>query len=446
MITAKKAMSKFVILISSILILVFGNFQVRGDVAYTSPSYEKQLPIEIKNGTFYRGGRPIFFSGFTKEVTIVEPSRQGGDWEGSSHRIYSGKIDRELMDEFGFNTYQMWGTFGWHFLNKFFPGYIDAETRKFYEERLQAQKLISKEIVQCASIQDFMLNAWVFNKGYNKIKHLIPLDAFQTNSEWDDFFKFDPSNPVGREYYRADYKEYTRFILENGSNPFIYEILNEPFYHSFSKENLSNFKSWVKSRYTNIENANKQWGSHFKNIEESVTLIEAQKAITDSIEPGLWVEWMDFMSDILSQHLKGFKNDILSVDKRPVSKYFTVQPSGIPNIHHKYSAFDYTKLMEWFDVMTIEYGGLSYGGTQSKEEDDPYALGLNISRVESILNMDLARAIAHGKPVCDNEMACRRLESMVRVPSNNYDLGTSLWEQVIHGISSSLIYTWGSRS
>ena len=35
-------------------------------------------------------------------------SHQGGNWEGSNHRIYSGVLDVELMDEFGVNTYKTW--------------------------------------------------------------------------------------------------------------------------------------------------------------------------------------------------------------------------------------------------------------------------------------------------------------------------------------------------
>ena len=80
---------------------------------------------------------------------------------------------------------------------------------------------------------------------------------------------------------------------------------------------------------------------------------------------------MDFMSDTLSNHLKGFKEDILSADKRSVPKYFNVQPSGIPNLNSMSNVFDYTKLMEWFDVMVIEYGEITYGGGQSAKENDP---------------------------------------------------------------------------
>jgi len=285
---------------------------------------------------------------------------------------------------------------------------------------------------------------WVFEKGYKQIKHLMPIDVFQTTSDWCDFFPFDPSNPIAKEYYSADYKEYTRFMLENGYTPFIYELLNEPYYNSFSKENVSNFRNWIDERYKNIENANKQWGSNFKNTEEVISTVNEKRAMMDKVSQGLWIEWMDFVSDVLSDHLKDFKNDVLSVDKRPVPKYFTVQPHCFDN--NKNTAFDYTKLMDWFDVMTLEYGGPVYGNSQGSKEDNPYSAGLNMDRMQSMLLMDLARAIADGKPVCDDEMASRRIENNIRVTSGDYDLGTSLWEQIMHGISSSLIYTWGSRS
>ena len=115
---------------------------------------------------------------------------------------------------------------------------------------------------------------FLFARGLNKIKHLIPPEAFQTTSEWHDYFRFDPSNSFAREIYETDYKETTKFLLEIGMNPFIYHILNEPYYNSFGKENLLNFRKWIENYYENIDNANKQWGSHFNSIEEAIVLIQ----------------------------------------------------------------------------------------------------------------------------------------------------------------------------
>lgn len=437
-------MVKYVVGIAIILgaALMPAQAQTETKVPVSSPLYKPQLPIVIKNGIFYRGGKPFFISGFTIDL-VRDLNVQGGEWKDSNHRMYSGKVDCELMDEFGLNAYHFWGAWGWFFFNKYFPGALDDETKKFYKEQLELQKEFTDGIGPCASIQDFMLNAWIFDKGYSKVRQLIPAEAFQVNSEWHDFFRFDPANPIGREYYRTDYQEYTSFILKLGSNPFIYELLNEPHYNSFSKENLSLFEQWVKDHYKTIENANLQWGSSFKSMEETISFLKKEQIAVSKREPGLWIEWMKFLSNALSGYLKGFKEDILSVDKRPVPKYFTVQPSGIPNISRT-SAFDYALLMEWFDVMVIEYGGVVYG-EQLAEENNPYAKGANMKRIEQMVNMDLARGLAHGKPLCDNEMACRRSEGL-RVPAHDYDLGTSLWEEVMHGISSTMVYTWGSRS
>ena len=428
------------------IVIIFVNSLSWAEVSYTSALYKNQLPVEIKNGTFYRDGKPVFFLGWHLEE--LNPTRhQGGNWEGSNHRIYSGVLDVELMDEFGVNTYKTWSEGESLFLQgKIFSEKLDNETMQFYKTRQDIKRVFAnQQIGKVVSAQCFTLNS-SFARGLNKIKHLIPPEAFQTTSEWHDYFRFDPSNSFAREIYETDYKETTKFLLEIGMNPFIYHILNEPYYNSFGKENLLNFRKWIENYYENIDNANKQWGSHFNSIEEAIVLIQKNQAGVSKIAPGLWIEWMDFMSDTLSNHLKGFKEDILSADKRSVPKYFNVQPSGIPNLNSMSNVFDYTKLMEWFDVMVIEYGGPTYGGGQSAKENDPYATGLNMSRMEKILNMDIGRAIANGKPVFDGEMACRRVEGGIRVSSHNYDLGTSLWEEAIHGISFTIIYTWGSRS
>ena len=68
------------------------------------------------------------------------------------------------------------------------------------------------------------------------------------------------------------------------------------------------------------------------------------------------------------------------------------------------------------------------------------------AKLRHFYNCDYFQALAKGrKPVVNNEHYCTRFENGKRVPSHRTDYVTSMWLELMHGVSGSFVYVWDKR-
>ncbi|MFA7308163.1 MAG: beta-galactosidase trimerization domain-containing protein, partial [Hyphomicrobium sp.] len=403
------------------------------------PSKRDSADLHIENGAFMRDGQYEFFTGpFCSWAENVSYDRRG-PW--SKNRAYGELIDRNIMADFGFNTYQPINFVTYFIMKKYYPEMLQKDHQDYYSNAENIAAGVLKRMSPAPIFMDYSDIALYLGIG-RKAKGVIPDAYFQKNGWWDNFFPFDPSYPQSMELYKTMYEEATKFVLDHGGNPVVYELLNEPFYNSFSPENMTLFKSWLKQKYITVGSANEIWGSSYSSFEDAAAKVET---IQDN-DPGLWYDWMYFQSELLAGYLKDFKGFILNVDNRKTPKYFTYQPQHqMPSMAYN-TAFNYT-FYDFMDVVGVEYTGLHLGmGTEhSFDGSNMMEAGYAARNDTFLFGAALAKAYSKGRPIVDFEMRCCRYENGKRVTSWDDDLESALWSQTMHGFSGSILYTWGSR-
>lgn len=411
-------------------------------VMLTSLSLASESTI-ISNSTFYQDGRPVFYTGpFMHWNEDVQIDRRG---EWSSDRRYAEVIDKAMCDDLGFNTWHPVNFTSYFIMKEHYPALLEKRNEHGVDDYFNNAERVAKNVIKRMSDMPVMLDYsdMGLHLGFGaRARKNLPADLFQKSKWWCDFFPLDPSNPKSMELYKTMFHDATKFIIDNGAKPFLYEIVNEPFYNSFSPENVSLFTAYLKKRYGSIDKANGTWGVSHASFETASASVEKMQ----DNDRGLWYDWMYFQSELLAGYLKEFKNTILSADKRPVQKYFTIQPMHQVPVMAYNTAFNYT-WGDFLDVIGVEYTGIhfSIGAKKAFGGKDMMEAGFGVGNRTMFTGAALARAYAKGRPVVDFEMRTARYVNGVRVPSWERDYETTLWHQAFAGISGSIVYTWGHR-
>ncbi|MEK6647567.1 MAG: beta-galactosidase [Candidatus Firestonebacteria bacterium] len=407
------------------------------EVVYTKDNF---IRPEIKNGTFYIRGVPHFFIGpfhinsnadFRGAVT----KREGyGD----------AKYDNELLTditakEIGFSSLQLSGASPvpvalQYDLPGLTPNILDGIL--FYPNFL-------KGLNGMPFVLDFAWIPWHPGTPEKVIKVMIEegkisSDILQQNSSWHDFIPLCPEHPKGMEIYKTYWRSGTSITLNNGGNPFIHELFNESQYNCSCPYNRENFAKLMEVRYKTIDKANEIWNTNFSSFEDASKVEKFVKY------PGLWVDWAKFMGDRYVEILKTGISTIRDIDKRQ-NVYFTEQPSMYNFITDRGATLDYRKIADLLDVICVE-GGVQFGHFEPKKDSSEGELVLNQGQFKAMLYLDMATALAKGKPVINNEMYCARYDGKLRIPTKREDFTTSLWNEVVHGSSASYFYNWDKRS
>ena len=263
----------------------------------------------------------------------------------------------------------------------------------------------------------------------------VPAELKQVNRAWHSFVPLCPEHPQAWQLYESYWQDCARQIVEAGSNAIIYELFNEPTYNCRCAHNKHEFAQRMAARYQTIEAANAAWRTDFGSF-DAVANMDAPEQT-----PGLWCDWIKFIGDRYVEILAAGKAAIESVDQRE-PMYFLDQPS-VSTTYLRCNGIDPVKLNSLMDIVGME-GGVSFGASQPREEEDPMAAVLASKGLFSHqLYLDLARAF--GKPIVNTETYCGRFFSNVRFPSHREDILTELWEEMIHGAAGSYFYNWGRR-
>ena len=397
-------------------------------------SYREQAPTlednrlrpEIKNGTWYINGKPEYYLG------VWLYSRTHTDWRGKKsnplgirHFAYNEPPSAELFKKMGFNSSQISAA------PKQQPMAVNGVPLP--KNWKQAEKRDIKFFAGFKDVPMVLDFAFGYHSAYPQKKRL---ELDQCLGSWHQFVPFCPEHPEGDRYYTDYFLGGTRLAMRAKANVFLYELFNESSYNCECRYNAADFAARMAKKYGSIAAANARWGTHFSGFAE---IAEQTNFAQFS---GLWPDWCKFIAVRYGELLVKYKNVIKSVDKRS-NVFFTEQASGTPPGR---IGFDYTIIADNLDALALE-GGWRYGFNANYSAVNEAEAVVATDGSRHFFNCDFYQGLAQGKkPVVNNEHYCFRVENNIRVPSKREDIITSLWFEVLHGVSSNFTYVWDKRS
>ena len=386
---------------------------------------------EIRNGTWYSGGAPEFYLG----VWLYNSDKQWGPGcnpLGIDHPAYKEPPGKELFERIGFNSSQISSA----------HGAIGAVVRGFPLVRRQQKRQkdwkdedadIARFFGRFGDMPMVMDFAFGYSGRYGNDKSLFA--QRKAGSVWHEFVPFCPHCPEGWRYYRDYFLGGTRAAMHGGCNVFLYELFNEAAWNDMCRYGVLRFAAEMEARYRDIAAANAAWGTDFDSFAE----IACQSDLKQF--RGLWYDWCRFSSGLYCELLRRGIETVRSADRRS-RVYFTEQESGTPSIHR---GMDYRDIAATLDVLAIE-GGWQYGFKTDFAAKSEMEAVVATSKSRHFFNCDFYQALVKGrKPVVNDEHYCTRFEDGRRVPSHRADYITSMWLEVMHGVSGSFVYVWDKR-
>ena len=403
--------------------------------AYRASYWKKQEFVkdnwtrpEIRNGTWYLNGKPYFFLG----PWIYNDNH--GNWNKDanplniSHIAYREAPSEEVWRVMGFNSAQISAAHSQPGAAIYgLPVHRNFQTVEQritdYFQRLGATPLVL----------DF---AFGFNRMIEAEDPAKYKELDQRKGSWHGFILFCPENPEGDRYYQSYFLGGVKAALKNRANVFVYELFNESAYNCECRFNAREFARRMEKKYGTIQKANAVWGTLFENFGEVAEVSNFQ------IYRKLWPDWCRFSADRYAELLKKYAALIRTVDRRP-NVYFTEQAWGAPPSQ---PGMDYRRIAEVLDVLTLE-GGWQYGFNSNLVARNEMEEIVMSGGSKQWFNCDFFQALAKGrKPVMNDEHYCLRSENGLRVPSRKEDMITSLWMEILHGVSSNYTYVWDKRA
>lgn len=387
---------------------------------------------EIRNGTWYFGGKPEFYLG----VWLYNADKQWGpkcNPLGIDHPAYKEPPSKELFEQMGFNSSQISSAHG--SIGAAVRGLpLTHKKHHWQKDWKDEDKDIARFFGRFGDMPMVMDFAFGYNEKYPASAQRL-LSQRKAGSSWHSFVPFCPHSPEGWRYYRDYFLGGTRAAMRNGCNVFLYELFNESAWNDMCRYNVVAFAREMKAKYRTIAAANAAWRTDFDNFAEVACQSDLKQFW------GVWYDWCKFASKSYCELLRKGAETVRSADRRS-RIYFTEQEAGVPAAHR---GQDYRDIAAALDVLAIE-GGWQYGfKTDFKAKDEMEAV-VATSRSRHFFNCDFYQALAKGvKPVVNDEHYCARFELGKRVPSHRSDYITSMWLEIMHGVSSSFVYVWDKR-
>ncbi len=379
---------------------------------------------EIRNGTWYFNGKPRF------QLGVFIGNRTDINWNPRSNRLqmkhfaYTMPPSKLLCDKMGFNSVQISAA---HALPAIaLHGFPLPKTWKADERHIGEFFSGFRDL---PLVLDF---AFGYAKEFPAEKRR---ELDQQNGKWHEFMPLCPEHPEGDAYYRDYFLGGTRAAMRYKANVFLYELFNESSYNCQCAFNRHEFSRRMKEKYGSIERANRVWETSFDHFDE----LAAQTHLAQFRK--LWPDWCKFSETRYAEILARGKSLVRSVDRRP-HVYFTEQAAGTPSGR---VGMDYRKIASVLDVLAIE-GGWQYGFASDYQAKNEMEAVVATGGSKHFFNCDFYQALTKGKkPIVNNEHYCIRIEHGVRVPSRREDWITSLWLEIMHGVSGSYLFAWSNR-
>lgn len=387
-----------------------------------------QLRPEIRNGTWYLNGKPHYFLGpWIYNRTVVDWSK-GSNPLNINHIAYQKEPSKEVWDAMGFNSAQISAAH----VNGGSALYglpIPANYRTLED---QIREYFNR-FGSTPMVLDF---AFGFHAALGADDPAQRKELDQRLGSWHAFIPLCPEHPDGDRYYRDYMTGGVKTALKNHANIYTYELFNESAYGCQCRYNAAEFARRMKQKYGTIQAANKVWGTIFDDFGDVADITNFQQYRK------LWPDWCKFSADRYAEILKRYSAMIRAIDRRP-NVYFTEQAAGLPPMHN---GMDYRRIAEALDVLALE-GGWRYGFNSNLTARNEMENVVMSGGSSHWFNCDFYQAVTRGKkPVTNNEHYCTRIENGIRVPSRRTDMITSLWMELLHGVSANYTYVWDKRS
>ena len=402
---------------------------------------DAQMRPEIKNGTFWMNGRPVFMLGVNDTSNSWEFGEVNSLPPFEKNDLLTDMLSAEKAARLGFNCVHEY-TRPRHVMNdvldelNFTPEKADLllgnPYRQHWNERLRHRASL-KSLPIVVDYSSLWLDI-CFNKGVLKRVREAGLPENMVHS--GGFLPYTPEEPVAKLIYNTYFREGARYWLNEGkNNPWVYEIVNEvQWYHSLHPVNKLLFSEYLRSKYSNdITKLHKAWGDEY--LKSFAQVINSNP----SSNKAMFGEWMLFLGDRFNEFFSEAVSSIKEVDAREKT-YFDIEIS-IASLWQPLNGMDYYKLMKKADIFGTE-GGVPFGVFEEQKVDWMFEV-LNSKRVLTTFNYDLASAFAQGKPVMNQESyVTRNHAELGRVSVKRGDFPALLWFEVFHDVSGSQIYCW----
>jgi len=389
---------------------------------------------EIRNGTWYVNGKPEYYLGvWIYNRTHIDWSPQANPLH-VDHIAYTTPPGKEVFDFMGFNSAQISAAHAQlgAAVRGFPIGPKPRHGRRSWRHDRDDIPLYFKRFGDIPMVMDF---AFGYSGSYSE-EMRTELAQRKSGHVWHAFVPFCPHVPEGARYYRDYFLGGTRGALRNGCNVFLYELFNESAWNDMCRYEVVAFAQAMKAKYGTIAAANEAWGTVFDHFADVACQVDLKQF------RGVWYDWCQYTSRSYCNLLEEGKKTIRSADLRK-NVYFTEQAAGTPPVHR---GMDYRMIAETLDALAIE-GGWQYGFKTVYNAKNEMEAVVATSGSKHFFNCDFYRALVKDrKPVVNNEHYCTRLEKGKRVPSHRTDYITSLWLEVMHGVSANFTYVWDKRN
>lgn len=402
--------------------LTAGDAALKASYAALSPfvrdGMEAKRP-EIRNGTWYVEGKPQHYVG----VWIypgIERDWGRPDKLGIEHIAYRERPGSNVFNAVGINSAQLSSAHN-HAGALLHGGDPRVCTPKL--KRCKSNDGVLQERLVRDYYAPFGDMPWVVDFAFLPTSLMYDgatLHALgQQKDGWHKFIPLCPEHPEGRAFYHDFFRGNASAALRAGANVYLWEIFNESAYNCQCRYNREEFLRRMRGKYGPKTDFNR--------------LME---------DPALWYDWCVFSARRYAEIVAEGRKAIEEVDHRE-RVYFCEQPAGHPPVNRGMDR----RMLDALDVLTLE-GGFGYGfSATAARPTDEMAEVVTSAGSGHIFNCDFFQAVSKGKkPITNNEHYCTRIENGKRVPSHQSDYLTSLWLEVMHGISSSYFYVWDKRS
>jgi len=255
------------------------------------------------------------------------------------------------------------------------------------------------------------------------------------------YYSYCAENPLGRELRRGLRRNTIRVTRRYPI--FCYELFNEVAYICQCKWNIENFRRRMAKKFGTIERANQCWGTKFKSFDDVMPPLMPKARLLrnwdDSWSVNLWADWLKFNEERFAQIALDDSKFVRELDP---DAYITIQTNIVGDFSGHGVRPDLKVAAE--DI----YGHEEYLYLFQQEEGKESISEIKES-LKFCLRADIVRNASPDKPII-NEEAGVRPGYKSRAPAGKGEeqfwriappqMRLYLWTSLIHGISGAVFF------
>ena len=406
-------------------------FEIPKQFEKTTDTYPESVTnITIKNGTYYRGDKPVFLIG-------VESSGYEGTWLCKMLGIDVQPVHNRVKAGYraALKVTESKGPDGRPMLT------VDCDSPDPYGDARVREILLGG--TQTWFDYHLTMSSW-YPLPYLKYRFDPPfytphLDGWRKTSS--HFLDVNMDNPQARQHYVNMMRWGSRYIRKY---PVLFhELVNEVSYINPNPTNVKKFQDAMVTKFETIENANAAWGTKFESFSKIMPPVNVSSAGIYNSEWGviphgkdlsnnLWVDWIKFMQQVAEEMFKDL-----------VSEYKATNPDALCTFQTPYYSGTHAQTPAMWNRIVDTYGqerGLRLIKVEAGKESWDSVRGM----LGQALCSDIVDKALPDKPSFNQEPVC------VGYPRDKYIIGPAgmrsfFWNQAVHGAAGSLISYYYSQ-